>query len=147
MIDIVLGEASEAEKKMILEHLENCPVCAQDFELINACIDSCADQEEETCSCHFQSEYWEEFVVNIHKQIRYERPNKPFPFAIVLPIAAGAAMALLFGYFVLIRPSAQQTARRGDAQYYQYDPYDEINDLTPEEKEQFIQLINQYFGQ
>lgn len=147
IIDIVLGEVSEDEKRMILEHLETCPVCAQDFALITACIESCTYQEEETCSCHFQSAYWDEFVVKIHQQIRHEKPQKPFPFAVVLPIATGAALALLVGYFVLIRPSADQTAQRDETQYYQYDPYDELNDLSPEEKEQFIQLINQHFGQ
>src|SRR4030042_2217203 len=138
IIDIVLGEAGEEEKQLIFEHLETCPVCRQDYALINACIELCTYREEETCSCHFQTAYWDEFVVNIHQQIRHEKPRKPFPFAIVLPIAAGAAMAIIIGYFVLIRPSSEQTAQRDDAQYFQYDQYDELNDLSPEEKERFI---------
>ncbi len=147
IIDILLGEAGEEEKRFILDHLESCPVCREDYTLVNACLESCADTEEETCLCHFQSEYWDEFVVNVHQRIRGEKPYRPFPFAIVLPIAAGAAMAILLGYFVFIGPSAQQTARRDDAQYYQYDPYDELDDLSPAEKERFIQMINQRFGQ
>ncbi len=147
IIDIVLGEATQEEKQLILEHLEYCPVCREDYHLISACIESCTYQEEETCTCHFQSSYWDEFVVDIHQRISHEKRLRPFPWAVILPVAAGAAMAILLGYFILIRPSSQQTAQRDDLQYYQYDPYDELNDLSPEEKEQFIKLINQQFGQ
>ena len=147
IIDIVLGEASEEEKRLILEHIENCPICREDYDLISACVETCLYQEEETCSCHFQGTYWDEFIVNIHQRISHEKPCRPFPWTVILPIAAGTAIALLFGYFVLIRPSSRQTAQRDKAQYYQYDPYDELDDLSPEEKEQFIQLINQHFGQ
>ena len=70
-----------------------------------------------------------------------------FPFRIVIPVAASAFLVATLGYFIFFRSSPEQTVQEETPSYYEYDPYEEMNDLSPEEAEEFIKIINQKYGQ
>lgn len=146
IIDLVLGELTPVDEVQIKEHLQECPVCQQEFQLISECIKTCVIEESETCICHFQETYWEGFVTDMHDRLQHEKPETSFPFHIVLPIAASALLALTLGYYVFLRPKPQQTVPDKTPHFYEYDPYEEIYELSPEEQEEFIEMINQKYG-
>jgi hypothetical protein len=65
----------------------------------------------------------------------------------VLPIAASLLFVMTLGYYVFIRPKPGQTAEDENTPgFYEYDPYEEIYELSPEEQEQFLEMINQRYG-
>jgi len=145
IIDLVLGELSPSDKTRIKDHLEECPMCRQEFQLIRECINTCILEESETCICHFTETYWTGFVTDMHDRLEHEKPETSFPFHIVLPAAASVLLAMTLGYYIFIRPKTQQTAD-DTPQFYEYDPYDEIYELSPEEQQEFIEMINQIYG-
>jgi hypothetical protein len=147
IIDLVLGELSPYDEIQLREHLEECPMCRQEFQLISECIKTCSLERTETCTCHFQETYWEGFVADMHERLEHEKPEKAFPFHIVLPIAASALFALALGYYVFFGSKPEQSGQEPEAPgYYEYDPYEEIYELSPEEQERFIEIINQRYG-
>jgi predicted amidophosphoribosyltransferase len=146
IIDLVLGELTPEEEALIKEHTEHCPVCREELQLLNACLRTCMLEDKETCECRFQETYWEDFVVSIHEKISHEKMESKFPFQIVIPIAASALIAAALGYHFFLRPSPKQTAQEQTPSYYEYDPYNEVEDLSPEETEEFIKIINQKYG-
>ena len=146
IIDLAIGTLTDADRHMLREHIENCPLCRAEFQLVQHCLEVCTLNEQETCECHFQETYWEEFVFSVHSRIEHEKPESTFPFRIVLPIAASVLFAAAAGYFFLLRPKPEQTVQDGTDTYYQYDPYDELHELSPEETEEFIELINERYG-
>lgn len=147
IIDLVLGELSPADEILIQEHLRECPMCNHDFQLISECLRTCSVEVTETCTCHFQETYWEGFVTNMHERLEHETPEKTFPYHIVLPIAASVLLAITLGYYAFLRPKPGQTTQDENGPgFYEYDPYEEIYELSPEEQEQFIEMINQRYG-
>jgi predicted amidophosphoribosyltransferase len=147
IIDMVLGNLSPHDQMLINEHLKICSMCRDELQFLDECLKTCSLVSTESCECHFEETYWENFVVSVHDRISYEKPEAVFPFKVVLPIAASALLAAALGYFVLFRPKPQETVRHGERTYYEYDPYDEIPELSPEETEDFIELINQRYGE
>lgn len=147
MIDLVLGELTPSEEAKIREHAEQCPMCSEELQLLSGCMKTCLLEETETCECHFQKTYWENFVVTIHEKIIHEKPECKFPFRVVIPIAASGLLAATLGYFIFFRPSPKQTVQEETPPYYEYDPYDEMDELSPEETEEFIRIIDQKYGQ
>jgi hypothetical protein len=87
--------------------------------------------------------YWEEFTVTIHDKIARVKPQPRFPYAVVLPIAATVLAALGISYFVFIRPRSNSVAKPKIAPE---DTYQEVYELTPDEQQEFIKLINQRYG-
>ena len=147
IIDLVLGELSLVDEIQIKQHLQECPMCRQEFQLISECIKTCSMESSETCTCYYQETYWEGFVEDMHHRLEHETPEKKFPFHIVLPIAASALFALTLGYYIFIRPKPSETVQDENGPgYYEYDPYEEIYELSPEEQERFIEMINQRYG-
>lgn len=138
MIDLIIDELPEYEKALILEHIEHCPECAQDFELMCCCIDACK------CStlAPMSETYWEEFVVSVHEKIALEKPRPVFPYRVVVPAVISAISILGIGYVLFFRPAPRQTAENNPPAW-QEDPYQEVYDLTPEEQKEFIRVINQ----
>lgn len=146
IIDLVIGELESGEQQLIKEHLEKCPICQEEFQLINICINSWAVNNEELCEYYFQETYWDDFLVSVHDKISHEKCEKKFPFHIVIPIAASALLAAVFGYYLFFKPSPKQTADQTPS-YYEYDPYNEMDELSPEQTEEFIKLINQHYNE
>lgn len=146
MIDLVLGELTSSEELKIREHVEQCPMCSEELQLLSSCIKTCLSEETEACECHFQQTYWENFVVTIHKKIIDEKMECRFPFRVVIPIAASGLLAAALGYLIFFRPSSEQTVQEVAPPYYEYDPYDEMDGLSPEETEEFIRIIDQKYG-
>jgi len=147
MIDLVLGELTPSEQARIREHVEQCPMCCEELQLLSGCMETYLLEETETCECHFQETYWENFVVTMHEKIIHEKMECRFPFRVVIPIAASAFLAAALGYFIFFRPSPEQTVQEETPPYYEYDPYDEMDELSPEETEEFIRIIDQKYGQ
>lgn len=145
IIDLVIGTLTDKDRSHLHEHIKDCPMCRHELRLLRDCLQICTLNEQETCECHFQESYWEEFIFTVHNKIRYEKPAPTFPFRVVIPIAASVLLAAA-GYFFLIRPKPEQTVQQGTDTYYQYDPYDDIHELSPEETEEFIELINERYG-
>ncbi|MCK5258293.1 MAG: zf-HC2 domain-containing protein [Thermoplasmatales archaeon] len=145
IIDMVLGELTSQDEILIREHLESCMICREEFRFLSECIQTCTLEHTETCECQFQETYWEEFVVSVHERISHEKIETKFPFRIVIPIAASALIAIGLGYIFLLRPSPEQTAQEESPSYYEYDPYKEMDDFSPEEAEEFIKIINQKY--
>lgn len=144
IIDMVLGELMPQDEILIREHLESCMICREEFRFLSECIQTCTLEHTETCECQFQETYWEEFVVSIHESISHEKIETKFPFRIVIPIAASALIAITFGYYFFMRPKPQETVQETTPGYKQ-DVYDEIYELSPEEAEDFIKLIQQKY--
>lgn len=142
IIDLLLGEIDPEDEALIQEHLNSCPTCYEDFKFLKECLDACSLPE----ISEFNESYWDEFAVSIHERITHEKLAKKFPFRIVLPIAASAIIVFGIGYYFFLRPTPQPTAQ-GNLPHYEYDPYEEVNDLSPEEAEEFIELINQRYGE
>ncbi len=145
IIDMVLDELTSQDEILIREHLESCMICREEFRFLSECIQTCTLEHTETCECQFQETYWEEFVVSVHERISHEKIETKFPFRIVIPIAASALIAIGLGYIFLLRPSPEQTAQEESPSYYEYDPYKEMDDFSPEEAEEFIKIINQKY--
>ncbi|MEE8596716.1 MAG: zf-HC2 domain-containing protein [bacterium] len=145
IIDMVLDELTPQDEILIREHLESCMICREEFRFLSECIQTCTLEHTETCECQFQETYWEEFVVSVHERISHEKIETKFPFRIAIPIAASALIAIGLGYIFLLRPSPEQTAQEESPSYYEYDPYKEMDDFSPEEAEEFIKIINQKY--
>ena len=146
IIDLVLDELTRDEVILLEEHLNDCPLCHDDFELLNECLQVCVAENSETCVCQFQETYWDEFIVTVHDKISQERIERKFPFQIVLPIAATALAAFLIGYYFFLRPQPKERVQETRPDYEEYDPYEDIYELSPEETEEFIEMINQRYG-
>jgi hypothetical protein len=146
IIDLVLGELTHEEAVLLKEHLEQCPLCNQDFKLLNECLHVCAEADSETCTCQFQETYWEEFVVSVHDKISQEEIERKFPFHIVIPVAASVLVVMALGYYIFLMPKPKETVRETAPNYEEYDPYREVDELSPEQAEEFIKIINQRYG-
>ncbi len=146
IIDLILGEISPEERQQVQEHLEHCPVCKEEFNFLYDCMQICISEKADTCVCQFQETYWDEFVYTIHKKVSQEKPGPGFPIKIILPIAASALAAIGLGYFLLFRPGPEQTVKKVSPGY-EGDTYEEVYDLTPEEQQEFIKMINQRYGE
>jgi hypothetical protein len=148
IIDLVIGELTPEDERLIREHIKECPICREELEFINSCLQTCTLEDDETCECYYQETYWNDFVVDMHEKISHEKPETRFPFEVIIPIAASAALVGVLAYFIFIRPSQEQTAQDNEIpSYYQYDPYDEMDKLSPEETEEFIKMINQKYNE
>jgi hypothetical protein len=145
IIDLLLGELSPADKMLVQEHLEHCPLCRQEFQFLHNCLHVCTLEETETCECQFQASYWDEFVVSIHEKITHEKKETTFPFRIVIPIAASAVAAMALGYYFFLRPKPEETVQE-TLPGYQVDPYEEVYELSPEETEEFLKMVDQRYG-
>jgi hypothetical protein len=146
IINLVLGELASDDEILLKEHLHSCPLCNQDLQFLNECLDVCMHNEGETCECQFQETYWNDFIVTVHEKIRHEKVAKKFPMHIVLPIAASALAAVIIGYFFFLKPAPQETVQDTTPDYQYNDAYDEVYELSPEETEEFIKMINQRYG-
>lgn len=144
IIDLIIGNIEPDEKELILEHINRCPSCAEDFYFIHQCIDVC-------CSCpdfEEKDEYWEEFLVSVHERICLTKPKNPFPFRIVIPVAAGALGVLGVIYLFFFRPAPKEIAQPRIPDINTKDPIYEVYELSPEEQKEFIKMVNQkYFGE
>ncbi len=144
IVDLITGEIESDEKEWMLEHINHCPVCAEDFYFLSQCIDacySCPDFEE-------NDEYWEEFLVLVHEKITLTKPKNPFPFHILIPVAAGAVGVLALIYLLFLRTAPKEIAQPKVPESNNSDPIYEVYDLTPEEQKEFIKMVNQkYFGE
>ena len=141
----MLGELTRDDEILLKEHLAQCPMCRAEYEFLGDCFQICADEKNETCSCHFQEEYWDEFVTTVHEKITHEKMERRFPFRIVVPLAASALVAVAVGYYFFLRPAPKDTAQQ-PVPKSERDPYEEVYELTPEETEEFIKMINQKYG-
>ncbi len=147
IIDLVLGELTYEDEVFIREHIEICPMCREELRFLSECMQTCVLSETETCECQFQETYWDNFVTSVHERISHEKRESKFPFNIVIPVAAAAIAAISVGYFFFFRPSPKETAQEESIPYYEYDPYKEVDELSPEEAEEFIRIINQRYGE
>lgn len=142
-VDLIIGDIEPEEKEIMLAHINQCPLCAEEFQFLKDCIDVCGsypDFEEDEI-------YWEEFLISVHKQIALTKPKSPFPFQIVLPVAAGAIGVMGIIYFLFFKPVQKEIAQPKSNDMNK-DPVYEVYELTPEEQQEFIKMINQkYFGE
>jgi hypothetical protein len=145
IICLLLDDISVDDRSAVLDHIRTCPVCREEYQFLDTCLQLCTPSETETCTCQFQETYWDEFVFSIHKKIVHEKFERKFPFRVVIPIVASAVVAFTIGYFLFIRPRPQITAQEEGARYE--DQYEEVYELTPEQQEEFIRIINQRYGQ
>jgi hypothetical protein len=139
IIDLIRHQLAEDEQEIIEEHIQSCPMCEEEFRFLNECMKAF---EPEDC-LEMTEAYWEEFTVSIHDKIAHVKPRSRFPYAVVLPIAATVLAALGISYFVFIRPKPHQVAK---PKVEPNDPYQEVYELTPDEQQEFIKLINQRYG-
>jgi hypothetical protein len=146
VIDFVLGELSHEEAILLKEHMDQCPTCNGDFKLLSQCLQVCIEEDSETCVCQFQESYWEEFIVSVHDKISHEKIEKRFPFHVVIPVAASILIAMALGYYIFLRPKPEETVEETTPNYEAYDPFQEVDELSPEEAEEFIKIINQRYG-
>jgi len=143
IIELIMGELNQQERFVIEEHINSCPVCYEDFRFLSECLKVYEYPEIE----QFDETYWEEFVISVHEQISKEKIRKPFPYHIIIPIAASVIGVIGLGYFLLFRPSPKQAAEPHPPEI-ERDPYHEVYELTPEEQQEFIKMINQrYYGE
>jgi hypothetical protein len=147
MIDLLHNELTPEDEEAIRQHLQECVFCRQEFQFLHECLQVCSLDETETCVCQFKETYWDEFILSVHDKITHEKIEQPFPFKIVLPIAASVLAAAALSYFFIFRPKPETTAGEDAPSFYEYDPYEEIHELSPEETEKFIELINQRYGE
>jgi len=139
IIDLIRHQLAQDEQELIEEHIHSCPFCEEEFHFLQECM-SAYDPED----CLEMSEtYWEEFTVTIHDKIARVKPQPRFPYAVVLPIAATVLAALGISYFVFIRPRSSPVAKPKIAPE---DTYQEVYELSPDEQQEFIKLINQRYG-
>ena len=146
IIDLILDELTREDEILLKDHLNRCPVCSEDFEFLSECLQLCTFEESETCKAQFHETYWDEFIVSVHERIDHERTTKKFPFHIILPIAASAIAATVIGYYFFLRPTPQVTVQE-TLPGYEYDVYEEVYELSPEEREEFIKMINERYGE
>ncbi|UCF71292.1 MAG: zf-HC2 domain-containing protein [candidate division WOR-3 bacterium] len=146
IIYLLCDEISPDDRAAVLEHIRDCPACREEYKLVDQCLQLCTPTETENCACKFQETYWEEFVFSVHEKIIHEKFEKKFPFRIVLPVVASAVVAFGIGYFLFIRPKPQVTAQERAPQS-PGGQYEEVYELTPEQQEEFIKIINQRYGQ
>ena len=146
IIDMLSGELSQEERAAVLAHVRSCPTCRAEYEILSECLQLCATGESENCTCQFEEKYWEEFVFSVHEKIIHEKFEKKFPFRIVIPVVASALVAFAVGYFLFMRPEPEITAQEGTPRL-EGGQYEEIYELTPEQQEEFIKIINQRYGQ
>ncbi len=143
IIDLIIDDIEPEEKELIIAHINQCSICAEEFSFLNECINvccSCPDFEEE-------EEYWEEFLVSVHEKICLTKPKNPFPFRIVIPVAAGALGVMGIVYFLFFRPAPREIAQPKPDELNK-DPVYEVYELSPEEQQEFIKMVNQkYFGE
>ncbi len=147
IIDLVLGELTYEDEVLIHEHLEICTECREELQFFSECLNTCKLENAETCECQFQTTYWNEFVTSVHEQISHEKRESKFPFRIVIPAAVAAVVILSVGYFFFFRPPSREIAEEESAPLYEYDPYQEVDELSPEEAEEFIKIINQRYNE
>lgn len=146
IIYMLCDEISQNDRQAVLEHIRNCPMCSQEFNFLCECLELCAPTESETCECQFQETYWEDFVFSVHQRISHEKFERRFPFRIVIPVVASAIAAFGIGYFLFLRPGPQEIVQE-ESPTYQGGQYEEVYELTPEQQEEFIRIINQRYGQ
>lgn len=141
IIDLINDQLDPDERLMIMAHLEACPDCGEEYQFLAECLNA---YEAEDC-LEMTAAYWEEFTVSVHDRIKHEKIRPRFPYAVVLPIAATLLAVVSIGYFVFIRPRHSQTAQP-QPEIKPDNEYEEVYDLSPEQQEEFIQLINQRYG-
>lgn len=143
LVDLIVGDIDPEEKETMINHINQCPACAEEFQFLSHCLDVCCswpDFEEDEM-------YWEEFLISVHEQISLTKPKSPFPFRIVLPVAASALGAIGIIYFLFFKPAQKEVAQHEPAEINR-DPVYEVYELTPEEQQEFIKMVNQkYFGE
>lgn len=140
IIDLINDQLDHDERMMIVEHLETCPECEEEYNFLSECLGAYGEEE----CVEMTAAYWEEFAVTVHDRISHERIRPWFPYGIVLPIAATVLAAIGVGYFVFIRPKQHQVAKPQPVT--PDNSYEEVYDLSPEEQQEFIQMINQRYG-
>jgi len=140
IIDLISGELAPEERILVEEHINRCPVCSEDYEFISQCVQCWGPVESE----RFTEAYWEEFVISVHEQICQCKPVKPFPYRIVIPIAASVIGIVGISYLLFFRPSPKEIVKPAPPSG-QYDPYEEVYELSPEEQQEFIRIINQRY--
>ena len=145
IIYMLLDEISVEDRNAVLEHIRGCPICREEYTFLDQCLQLCSPSAEETCTCQFKETYWDEFVFSIHEKIVHEKFEKKFPYRAFIPIVASALVAFGIGYFLFIRPKPQVTAQK-DTPGLEGGQYEEVYELTPEEQEEFIRIINQRYG-
>lgn len=146
IISMLSDELPPEDRATVLDHLRECPTCRAEYQLIHECLQLCTPAKADTCTGRFQETYWEEFVFSVHQKITHEKFERGFPFRIVLPVIASALVAFGIGYFLFVLPKPQITAQE-QAPQYQGGQYEEVYELTPEQREEFIRIINQRYGQ
>ncbi len=140
MIDLITGEISPEERMLIREHIENCSVCSEEYEFISHCVQCWSPAETE----RFSATYWEEFEISIHEKICQCKPVRIIPYRIIIPIAATILSAAGICYILFFRPIPKEIVKPVPPSQ-QYDPYHEVYELSPEEQQEFIKLINQKY--
>lgn len=146
IIDMLCDEISPEQRAAVLDHIRRCPECRQEYQLLDECLQICSHTETEACTCQFQETYWENFVFSVHEKIVHEKFEKKFPFRIVIPVVASALVAFSIGYFLFVRPKPEITAQEGTPRP-EGSQYEDVYELTPEQQEEFIRIINQRYGQ
>lgn len=146
IISLLCDELPVEERAAVLEHIRNCPTCRAEYNLVDECLQLCTPTETEACTCQYQETYWEEFVYSVHEKILQEKFERKFPFRIVIPVVASAAIVFTVGYFFFLRPKPQITAQENTPRL-EGGQYEEVYELTPEQQEEFIRIINQRYGQ
>lgn len=146
IIDLLFGDLSPEDKMLVQKHINTCPLCREEFQFLHECLQVCTLDETETCECQFHETYWDEFVVSVHEKITHETKESTFPFRTVIPIAASALAAFALGYYFFLRPQPQETVQE-TLPSYEIDPYEEVYELTPEETEELLKIIDQRYGQ
>ncbi len=143
IVDLILGDIEPEEKEIILRHLCECPICAEEFDFLKECISVCACPELEK----IDESYWEEFVISVHEKIALTKPKPKFPYRVVIPIAASAIGVIGIAYFLFFKTPTKEVARP-EIPEVQTDPFHEVYELSPEQQREFIKMVNQkYFGE
>lgn len=145
IICLLLNEISPEAQDAVLEHMESCPACREEYRTLSECLQLCTPSEGEACAGQFQEAYWDEFVFSVHEKIVHEKFEQKFPFRIVIPVVASALVVFTAGYFLLVRPKPQITAQEGPPTR-EGGQFEEVYELTPEQQEEFIKIINQRYG-
>ena len=141
IVDLISGELTAEERMIIQEHIDHCPSCAEDYDFISHCVHCWGPVEAE----RFTSDYWEEFVISVHEKICHCKPIKPFPYKVVIPIAASLLGAASVCYILFFRSAPKEIVKPLPSGN-DYDPYEEVYELSPEEQKEFIRIINQKYS-
>jgi hypothetical protein len=139
IIELIRHQLAEDDRLMVEEHIRSCPMCEEEFNFLHECLKAF---EPEDC-IEMTEAYWDEFTISVHEKIAHVKPHARFPYAVVLPLAATVLAALGISYFVFIRPKPNPVAK---PRTQTDDSYQEVYELTPEEQQEFIKLINQRYG-